>query len=278
MKFILLGAVALTAIVTTPAIAQTQDRDAHFDGPYIQAFGGYSVQNNDGGDTLAFDTDQDGAFDNNVLTSGNADAFSQGFCNGAANGATAGAGCRGDKDGAEYGGRIGFDKRMGDIVVGALVEGVKSNAKDRTTGFSTTPASYTVQRELDYSVALRGRIGFTPGGGALFYATGGGAYAKIDHDFTTTNTANSFDVMRNKKGVWGWQAGGGAEVMVTQNISLGLEYLYNKYDDNKSFVLVGPGTAPATNPFLLDSGATRLRGSDKNFDYHSLRATVGFRF
>ncbi|RYD89722.1 MAG: porin family protein [Sphingobacteriales bacterium] len=278
MKIIRLGAIALTAIAATPALAQSQDRDAHFDGPYIQAFGGYSVQSNDGDDTLVFDTDQDGVYDNDVLTTAPANAFSPGFCGGAANGATVGAGCRGDKDGAEYGARIGFDKRMGNMVIGGLIEGAKSNAKDRTAGFSTTPASYTVQRELDYSIAARARAGFTPGGGALFYATGGVAYAKIDHDFDTTNTANSFDVMRNKKGVWGWQAGGGAEVMITQNVSLGLEYLYNRFKDDKSYVLVGPGTAPATNPFLLDSGATRLRASDKNFDYHSLRAVIGFSF
>ena len=65
---------------------------------------------------------------------------------------------------------------------------------------------------------------------------------------------------------------------MTNKVSLGLEYLYNRYDDGKYNVVVGPGTAPPTNPFLLDSGSTRLKGSDKNFDYHSLRATVGFQF
>jgi outer membrane immunogenic protein len=262
--------------MSVPVFAQ--DRDAHFDGPYIQAFGGYSVQSNDRGDTLVFDTNQDGTYGDTVNTTAPANAFSPGFCNGGAVGTTPGAGCRGDKDGPEFGARIGFDKRMGNFVLGALVEGAKSNAKDRTAGFSTTPASYTVQRELDYSLALRGRAGFTPGGGALFYGTGGIAYAKMDHDFSTTNTANSFTVTKGGKRVMGWQAGGGTEIMLGQNVSLGLEYLYNRYKDNKSYVLVGPGTAPATNPFLLASGGTRLRGSDTRFDYHSLRATVGFRF
>ena len=277
MKTIFASAVTLGVLaISAPAMAQ--DRDAHFDAPYVQAFGGYSFQNNDRRDTLVFDTDQDGSFDNNVLTTAPANAFSPGFCNGSANGATPAAGCRPDRDGAEYGLRVGFDKRMGNFVVGALVEGAKSNAKDRTSGFSTTPASYTVQRELDYNVALRARAGFTPGGGALFYGTGGIAYAKIDHDFQTTNTANSFDIVRGNKATWGWQAGGGAEVMLTQNVSLGLEYLFNLYNDDKAYVLVGQGTAPATNPFLLNSGATRLRGAHADFDYHSVRASIGFSF
>ncbi len=267
---------ASSLAISAPALAQ--DRDAHFNGPYVQAFGGYSVQNNDGGDTLVFDTDQNGEFGDTVNTTAPANAFSPGFCSGGALGTTPVAGCRGDKDDLEFGARVGFDSRMGNLVVGGLIEGAKSNAKDRTAGFSTTPASYTVQRELDYSIAARARAGFTPGGGALFYGTGGVAYAKIDHDFETTNTANSFAVTRGGKGVWGWQAGGGTEIMLGQSVSLGLEYLYNRYKDNKSYVQVGQGTAPATNPFLLTSGGTRLRGSDTRFDYHSLRAVVGFRF
>ena len=66
--------------------------------------------------------------------------------------------------------------------------------------------------------------------------------------------------------------------MLTNNISMGLEYLWSRYDDDKYSVLVTQGTAPATNPFLLDSGETSIRPSDTDFDIHSLRATVGFRF
>ncbi|MGH6744690.1 outer membrane immunogenic protein [Novosphingobium sp. PhB57] len=276
------------AVAAFPAMAQDSDapiatdtpaRDSHFDGPYVQAFGGLSTRGNDGGDSLRFDTDGDGRYDNTVNTAAGANAFSPGFCNGRALGATPDGGCRSDKDGAEYGVRFGYDKRMGNnFVLGGLVEGVKSDAKDATSGYSTTPASYTIQRKLDYGLSARVRAGYTPGGGALFYVTGGGGVAKLDHSFLTTNTANSFDPQRNNKLVWGWQAGGGGEIMVARNVSLGLEYLYNRYNDNKYNVEVGPGTAPATNPFLIDSGSTNIKGSNKDFSYHSLRATVGFQF
>ncbi|HUD29399.1 MAG TPA: hypothetical protein VMQ93_11045 [Novosphingobium sp.] len=278
------SAIAFAAAMTAaPAFAQdagpaSGGRDSHFDGVYVQGFGGFSTQNKDSFDTLKFDTDGDGNYDNNVNTAAGANAFSPGFCSGRARGATPAAGCRGDRDGAEYGVRIGYDRRMGNFVVGGLIEGAKTEAKDAVSGYSTTPASYAIQREMDWSASARLRAGYTPGGGALFYVTGGGSYAKLDHTFTTTNTANSFDEHRDGKGVWGWQAGGGTEIMLTDKMSLGLEYLYNRYSDNKYNVEVGPGSAPATNPFLIDSGSTRIKGNDKNFDYHSLRATVGFQF
>lgn len=270
------GLVLGLAGLAAPALAQ--DRASHFDGPYVQVFGGYDVQGGDKTDRLRFDTDGDGEYDDTVTTLAGANAFSPGSCSGLANGATPGAGCRGDRDGASYGARIGYDSRMGNFVIGGLIEGSKGGAKDRVAAFSTTPASYSIQREQDWAASARLRAGYTPGGGALFYVTGGGSYAKIDHDFSTTNTANAFDPQRNKKGVWGWQAGGGTEIMLSDSMSLGLEYLYNRYTDNKYNVLVSQGTAPATNPFLLDSGSTRIKGSDRNFDYHSLRATVGFQF
>ncbi len=271
-------AFAAAAAVATPALAQS-DRDTHFDGPYISGTVGIAAQGNDrGSDTLVFDTNRDGTYGDTVGTPTNPNAFNSGFCGGQANGATPGAGCAGDRDRIEYAGRIGYDKRLGNnFVLGGLFEVSKNNSRDYTTGFSNTPASYTVGRKLDHALSLRARAGFTPGGGALFYATGGASYAKIDHSFATTNTANSFTAVNDGKRVWGWQAGGGTEVMVTNNISLGLEYLYNRYRDNKYSVAVGQGTAPATNPFLT-SGGTNLRPSDTNYDYHSLRATLGFQF
>lgn len=280
----LMRAAALAAVaIATPAFAQdmapeTSGRDSHFNGLYIQGFGGLSAQNADKRERLKFDTDGDGSYNNSVNTITGANAFSPGFCTGRARGATPAAGCRSDRDGPEYGARLGVDRRMGNFVVGALIEGAKSEAKDAASGYSTTPASYAIQREMDWAASARLRAGYTPGGGALFYVTGGGSYARLNHTFTTTNTANAFEERRDKRGVWGWQAGGGTEIMVTDHVSLGLEYLYNRYADNKYNVLVTRGSAAATNPFLLASGSTAIKNSDKNFDYHSLRATVGFRF
>ena len=278
MKFAALLAASAASMLAVPAIAQdNRDPSQDFNGPYISIGGGASLQGSDRGESLIFDTDQDGTYGDQVTTVGDTDAFGPGFCNGAATG-TANVGCRNDKDGPEYFGRLGYDKRMGNFVLGAVIEGGHSVARDSVSGFSTTPASYTISREADYQANARLRAGYTPGGGALFYVTGGGAYARLDNKFTTTNAANSFDD-NGKTNAWGYTVGGGAEVMVTNNIGLGLEYLYTDVKDKDYVVNVGAGTAdPATNPFLLNGGGTDIRRSDPNFQTHSVRGTLSYRF
>ncbi|WP_324826842.1 outer membrane protein [Qipengyuania zhejiangensis] len=279
-KTILFAASIAAASLASPVMAQDSGK-TYFDGVYVGGTFGLDAMDDNANDRLVFDTDGDGDFDDNVRTVTNIDAFSPGFCNGQANGATRTAGCRDDKSDFGYAVRIGFDKRLGDgpIVAGLLVEGAMSDSVEYTSGFSTTPASYTLASKLDKSVAVRGRLGFSPGNGqGLFYVTGGVAYGDIEHEFTTTNTANSFDVVGDDKWRLGGQIGGGAELMLTDNISWGLEYLYSRYDDDKASVLVGPGTAGATNPFLLDAGQTNLASADSNFDIHSIRTSLSFRF
>lgn len=277
MKNISLLAALAASALAMPAMAQDgRDTSQDFNGPYISIVGGATLQGSDRGETLLFDTNRDGTYGDQVTTVGGANAFSPGFCNGAATG-TSNAGCRNDKDGPEYFGRLGFDKRMGNFVLGAVIEGGRSHARDSVSGFSTTPASYTMSREADYQAGARLRAGYTPGGGALFYVTGGGAYARLDNKFTTSNTANSF-ADNGKTNGWGYAAGGGAEVMVTKNISLGLEYLYTDIKDNDYVVNVGPGTAPATNPFLLNGGGTDIQRSNPHFRTHSVRGSLSLRF
>ena len=289
MKFgsVISAVTFVLAAAASPAMAQDA-RDTHFNGPYVSGTIGMGAQNNDVGETVVFDTNRDGRYGDAVRTTTGLDAFSpagplSGFCHGQAGGNSALGGCGGDENHFEYSGRIGYDQRIGNLVGGNLVGGLlvevsKSESQDFVTAFSNTPARYTMGRELDIAVAIRGRVGYTPGGGALFYATGGAAYAKIDHSFTTTNTMNAFTEVNDGKWVFGAQLGGGAEVMITDNVSLGIEYLFNRYHDNKYRVAVTQGSALATNPFLLQGGGTNMRRSDRNFEFHSLRAAVAFHF
>jgi outer membrane immunogenic protein len=161
-------------------------------------------------------------------------------------------------------------------VYGFVLEGGMNESRDSVTAFSDTPAAFTLTREIDYSLQARARLGYAARG-ALFYATGGAAYAKINNSFTTTNGVNSFTDNGNSKS-WGYSYGGGAEVKVAKNFSLGLEYLYTKFDDDDYVVSVGPGTAPVTDPFLIVSGGTDMRRSDSNFTMHNIRLTAAIRF
>lgn len=269
---------ACAALALIPAVAQAQDaREIHFNGPYVAVFGGYSFQPQSNGDALAFDTNLDGTFNDTVGAPGN--SFAPGFCGGYANSNLPGTGCGNDRDGGEFGARLGFDARPGggSFVIGGLIEANKADVRDATSGYSATPRFYTIERDMDFAVSARARIGFTPGGGALFYVTGGGSYAQIKHNFITSNTTNSFTPNDDSDWVWGWQAGGGAEVMVTDNISLGLEYLYNRYTDVDYVVRVGPST-PGNVFTAVNAGGTDLRNSDSRLEFHTVRAVVGFRF
>jgi outer membrane immunogenic protein len=276
MRSILMA--GLTIGMTSPAFAQDAERDP-FDGIYVGGSVGAAVQPNDRGSRILFDRDLNGTFGDTVVTAAGADAFSTGFCNGAAT-STANDGCTNDKDGIEYYGRVGADAQNGPIVIGVMGEFGKPEINDSVSAFSTTPASYTLTRRLDYTASVRGRLGFTPTPmrTTLFYATGGASYGRVKQSITTSNTANSFTT-NGDHNAWGFSGGGGVEQKIGNNFSIGLEYIYNELKDNKSRVRVGPGTASATNPFLLaGAGGTDFRRSDEKFRWHSMRVTAAFRF
>jgi outer membrane immunogenic protein len=270
-------AASALAFAMTAAPAFAQEADEEWEGGYIGGSIGIAAQNNDRNEGVVFDTNLDGGYGDTVNTSLGANAFSPGFCGGAANGRTPIEGCRGDKDGLEYNIRAGYDVQQGNIVYGVVFEGGKNEARDSVTAFSTTPANYVFTRELDYTLQARARVGYAARG-ALFYATGGAAYAKIDNSFSTTNGANSFTNNGGTKS-WGYSYGGGTEVKIAKNFSLGLEYLYTNYVDDDYVVAVGPGSAPVTNPFrIVNPNGTNMRRDDSDFDMHNIRLTANFRF
>ncbi len=275
----LAGAVIL-GLTASPAFAQETTEDAPFNGLYVGAAGGYDVQPNDAGSSILFDRNLDGRFGDAVTTAAGANAFSSGFCNGAttATTLTGGRGCRKDKDGAAYYGRVGLDTQRGNIVVGVVGEFGKSEITDSVTAFSTTPASYVMTRSVDWEASIRGRAGYAVNT-TLFYGTFGAGYAKIDRDFYSTNTGNAYQ-QSGKRQQFGILGGGGIEQKVTPNISVGMEYMFHQYQDDDFRVRVTQGTQPATNPFVLapNTTGTDFRRSDDKFRWHSLRATAAFRF
>jgi len=269
------AALATATIMTAaPAMADTGDRATHFNGLYIGAGGGYNAQSADNRSDVVFDTDRNGNYDNTVLTGAGGNAFAPGFCSGYPNGGSrvAADGCKGDKDRGEYFARVGYDRRMGNIVIGAVLEGSKSDIVDRTTAYSTTPHFYNFSRGIDWMGAARLRAGYTPNGGVLFYGTGGAVYANLKHEFSTSNTTSTF-TQNGKDNAWGYQVGGGIEAMVLKNISIGMEYLYTDIND-KDYAVTA--VTPTGVPF--GTGGTNMRPRDQGFNYHAIRGTVAFRF
>jgi len=267
-------ALAGAALIATPALAQS-DESLAFDGLYVGGSFGGAFQSSDRGSSIQFDAGRNSSFGDTINTAGGTNAFAPGFCDGRATG-SANVSCGNDHDGIEYAARIGFDKQIHEnFVIGLVGEFGKAEINDSVSAFSTTPAAYVMTRDLKYNANIRARVGYTPGT-TLFYATGGGAYGRVRNRFSTTNTANSF-AGSGSENAYGYTAGGGVEQKLGRNISVGLEYLFTDLKDDKARVAVGAGTAGATNPFVLANGAD-FRRSDDRFRYHSMRATVAFRF
>lgn len=264
------------SIVAMPAMAQVDDTP--FDGPYVGVTIGGAVQGSDSGARILFDRNLDGSFGDTVTTTGGADAFSPGFCGGAALTNAAAGGCRGDSDGVDFSARFGYDWQMGNLVFGGLVEFGRADIRDSVTGFTITPASYTMTRSINHNGRLAVRGGYAAGR-TLIYATGGLSYARVKNRFTTTNSVNLFTDSGNDD-AWGYNVGGGVEHKLTRSISVGVEYLYTDLKDDSFRVRAGPGPmTPATNPFILGNPmGTDFARSDDRFRYHAVRATLTYAF
>ncbi|MGE0178896.1 MAG: outer membrane protein [Sphingomonas sp.] len=276
MKPIQIVAAAFVAATASPALAQDAD---NWTGFYVGGHFGYGFQPNDDDETILFDTNLDGRFGETVNTTAPANAFSPGFCGGSANGNAPAAGCRDDRDGIEFGIQAGYDYQAPGsmFVVGMAVDYSRSRLRDSVTGFSTTPASYTMTRRLRDVATFRGRLGLSTGR-ALIYATGGLAYGSIRNSFTTTNTANAFTDNGDERG-WGGVIGGGVEYRLARNFSIGAEYLYRSIDAGDYVVRAGPGTAGLTNPFrIVNPNGTDFLRSDDRMSSHGLRLTANYRF
>lgn len=267
----------LLAGVAAPALAQSIP---DWSGPYIGVYGGVLENNEDAGERLIFDRDFDGQFDDTVVLSGTtSDAFGPGSCDGSATAQAVGSGCDVDPTGVEGSIRAGYDMQFGRIVVGLVGELSAVDLEDSVTSFSNTPAAYVFTRQVETVAALRARIGF-PVGPALLYATGGAATAKVENSFRTTNTANSFTVRNDDDQADGYQLGGGVEWRLAPNLSLTGEYLYSNLQTDDYVVRFGPGTAGATNPFILapNTAGTDATRSNDELEMHALRIGMNVRF
>ncbi len=274
-----IGALMAAGLAMTAAPSFAQDTDKSFNGPYIGVSGGYDVQSSDIGSIVKFDRNGDGNFSDAVTTATGANAFSTGFCKGKARGATSDLTCENDRNKASYYARAGYDVQRGNLVVGVVGEFGKTEIVDFVSAFSTTPANYVFSRGVKWEASARLRAGYTVNGG-LFYLTGGGGYARLNHGFTTTNGANQFTTLVDDRDRPGFVVGGGVEYRISGPFTIGLEYSHHDYKDKDYKVFVSRGTAAATNPFVLApfTAGTVLTRSDDNFRWNSLRATATFRF
>ena len=284
MRHIRLAAAAGAFLALSAGAASAQD----WSGPYIGVSAGGAITNDDEGERVLFDTNLDGTFGDTVRNAAMVDAFGPtgvnpgGFCSGKALSNNFASGCiQDDSVGTDFAARAGWDFQSGPWVYGLVLEAASVDVEDFTTAFSITPAAYQFNREVDDMMyAARLRVGHTVGSRALAYVTAGAATAEIVDTYFTTNTVNSFTPVRSEDDANGYQLGFGAEMWLTDRITLGGEYLYTSLDAGDGLtVRTGPGTAPPTNPFLIvnPAGTDQRRASDE-IAFHGFRLTLAARF
>jgi outer membrane immunogenic protein len=272
MKMLIPSVLAATAVLAQGGLAHAQD----WQGAYLSGFAGYAFKADDDDKTIRFDTNLDGTFGDSVNTTAGANAFSPGFCNGNANGSTPDLGCDEEDGAVDYGIRSGMDVQFGSFVVGGLIEVSRNEIEDSVAAFSTTPAQYTMTRELTAMIAARLRGGFALSN-VLVYGTGGYAVGLVDRSFSTSNGVNTFIERGPDNDAQGFQYGGGAEWAVSPNWRIGAEYIRTELSDN-DYRVRSEGPAPSTNPFLLvNSGGTDFGRSDDKFKFDSIRLTLTYR-
>ena len=115
-----------------------------------------------------------------------------------------------------------------------------------------------VSSEADWQGSVRARLGGSFGN-ILVYGTAGAAYSDINNGVASeaTSATDSFD-----NGRWGWTAGAGLEVGMTQNISLRAEYRYSDF-----------GTETVASDDAVPGDAF-----DFDESWHSLRLGASYNF
>jgi outer membrane immunogenic protein len=116
-----------------------------------------------------------------------------------------------DTDGFQIGGFAGYNYQAGNIVAG--VEG--------DIGYSWEDGSNAGwDSNSGVEGSLRARLGYVVTPDVLLYATAGGAAKKLEV---------SDGITSEDKGLIGWTAGAGADVMITQQVFGRVEYRYTDF-------------------------------------------------
>ena len=140
-------------------------------------------------------------------------------------------------DGINGGGQIGYLFQTGAFVFG--VEGAVLAADFEDIFHSDVGlADDEFRHRVDFIATVSGRIGFA-WDRALFYAKGGWAGADFNIDFNDGLDADFED--SDGDFISGFQVGGGIDYAITDNLVLGVEYTFMRFDDTDFSVIDSTG-------------------------------------
>jgi outer membrane immunogenic protein len=153
-------------------------------------------------------------------------------------------------------------------VAGIAGPGPGANAGIGAANFAST--SLQASQNTEWLASLRGKLGFTGWlNNTMFYATGGIAWAQVEHQGSGVFFNGFTDQTQPNHSVrTGWVVGAGAEWMVTTNILLRAEYLFYNIHDNVTLQApyLSPGFGVAAPTFAFSNynvQVARIAGSYK---------------
>jgi outer membrane immunogenic protein len=179
--------------------------------------------------------------------------------------------------GAIGGGQVGYNWQAGTWLLGVEGDWQWSNEEATSSrlgqvGPALVAFTATDQERIRDLATVRGRVGFIHGD-YLWFATGGGAWSRVESNFSLTATAPAIAFappvlagFRSNKS--GWTVGGGVETLLAGNWSAKLEYLY-----------VDLGTV--SNVFAIPTAAAGVFGVNavsERVSEHIIRVGVNYRF
>lgn len=169
-------------------------------------------------------------------------------------------------EGAALGGQVGFNWLPAHwLLVGIEADGQWSNADQ-------APESDFVddRHSLPWIATARLRLGYASDTWAL-YATGGLAVGQVDYSFAPPKflQAPELGTVRATNRRWGWTAGGGAEVLLTDKWSVKFEYLFVDLEEGNT---TASGAATSGGVY-----ASYNNTSTSNINEHLVRAGLNVR-
>ncbi|MEO1649813.1 MAG: outer membrane beta-barrel protein [Pseudomonadota bacterium] len=145
---------------------------------------------------------------------------------------------------------VGYQHQFGNFVVG--VEGGYTHAFDGGSSSDCPNAAFACSTEFEHIWTIGGRLGYATHG-VLGYVTGGFAHTELE-----SNTSNGalFDFVEESMN--GYYIGGGAEILIIDNLSLGIEYRRYEFGEERFVSARLPGVDDRDVDLSADSVTARV--------------------
>lgn len=158
------------------------------------------------------------------------------------------------RNGGTAGGQVGYNWQRRCTVFGIEIDGnwagVKSS-KLYSPSAAANDTDLTLEHKVKWFGTARTRAGIIVDD-IMLYATGGFAYANIQHTWSMVDTANGNESYSAQKSRWGWVGGVGTEWAINANWSFKAETLYIRFTERTTSV-ASPAAAQTVSFDLQDS-------------------------